>query len=135
MRIRSVLLSSLALIFTLALAAQADDPPILILHNGKIATVDKDFRIAEAIAIRDDKILAVGSNDEVLKLKEDKTAVIDLGGKLVLPGLIDSHVHPGSAAMHEFSHPIPEMETIEDVLAYIKSRAEAQEPGTWINVS
>src|SRR5688500_6064265 len=119
--------------FLLASPALAAEPPTLILHNGKIATVDKDFRIAEAIAIRDVKILAVGSNDEVLKLKEDKTAVIDLGGKLVLPGLIDSHVHPGSAAMHEFSHPIPEMETIEDVLAYIKSRAEAQEPGTWIN--
>jgi predicted amidohydrolase YtcJ len=109
--------------------------PTLILHHGKIATVDKDFRIAEAIAIRDDKILAVGSNDDILNLKGEKTELIDLGGKLVLPGLIDSHVHPGSAAMHEFSHPIPEMETIEDVLAYIKSRAEAQEPATWINVS
>jgi predicted amidohydrolase YtcJ len=115
--------------------ALAADPPTLILHNGKIATVDKDFRIAEAMAIRDDKITAVGSNDDILKLKDDKTELVDLGGKFVLPGLIDSHVHPGSAAMHEFSHPIPEMETIEDVLAYIKSRAEAQEPGTWINVS
>lgn len=125
------------LLIALLLATQifAADPPTLILHHGKIATVDKDFRIAEAIAIRDDKILAVGGNDEILKLKDAKTDVVDLGGKLVLPGLIDSHVHPSSAAMHEFSHPIPEMETVEDVLAYIKSRAEAQEPGTWINVS
>jgi predicted amidohydrolase YtcJ len=125
----------LAIAALLASQAIAGDPPTLILQNGKIATVDNNFRIAEAIGIRDDKIIAVGSNDEVLKLGGDKTEVVDLDGKLVLPGLIDSHVHPSSAAMHEFSHPIPEMETIDDVLAYIKSRAEAQESGTWINVS
>lgn len=126
--------SSLLIAFLLAAPALAAEPATLILHHGKIATVDKDFRIAEAIAVRGDKIVAVGSDDDVLKLKGDETELVDLEGKLVLPGLIDSHVHPGSAAMHEFDHPIPEMETIEDVLAYIKSRAEAQEPGTWINV-
>jgi predicted amidohydrolase YtcJ len=115
--------------------SRADEPPTLILHHAKIATVDKDFRLAEAIAIHDEKIVVVGKNDEVLKLKGNKTEVVDLGGKFVLPGLIDSHVHPGSAAMHEFSHPVPDMETIADVLAYIKSRAEAQEPGTWVSVS
>ena len=113
----------------------AAEPATLILHHGKIATVDEEFRIADAIAIRDAKIIAVGTSDEVLKLRGDGTEVIDLAGKLVLPGLIDSHMHPGSAAMHEFSHPVPDMETIEDVLAYIKSRAEAQQPGEWINVS
>ena len=51
--------------------------------------------------------------------------LVDLGGKFVLPGLIDSHTHPTGAAMHEFDHPVPDMETIADVLAYIKSRAEA----------
>src|SRR5688500_1081254 len=51
-----------------------------------------------------------------------------------LPGLIDSHVHANSASMHEFDHPIPEMETIADVLAYVKSRTEAVPEGGWIIV-
>src|SRR3954462_6599014 len=130
----SLILGLSALLCTAPVSFAADSPT-LILHHGKIATVDKNFRIAEAIAIREEKIVAVGTNDDVLKLKGEKTELVDLQGKFVLPGLIDSHVHPSSAAMHEFSHPVPDMETIADVLAYIKSRAEAQQPGTWINVS
>lgn len=112
----------------------AAQPPNLILHHGKIATVDKQFSVAEAVAIRGERIVAVGKNDEVLATKGDATKLVDLGGKLVLPGLIDSHVHPSSAAMHEFDHPIPEMESMADVLAYIKSRAAALPEGSWINV-
>src|SRR5262245_12550765 len=108
--------------------------PELILHHGKIATVDKAFSIAEAIAIRGDAIARVGKNDEVLATKDDSTKLIDLGGKFVLPGLIDSHTHPTGAAMHEFDHPVPDMETIADVLAYIKSRAAALPEGSWISV-
>jgi len=117
-----------------AMQSAAAQPPELILHHGKIATVDKQFSIAEAVAIRGERIVAVGKNDEVLATKGDATKLVDLGGKLILPGLIDSHVHPSSAAMHEFDHPIPEMESMADVLAYIKSRAAALPEGSWINV-
>lgn len=109
-------------------------PPDFILHHGKIATVDKDFSIAEAIGIRGERIVQVGSNNEVLRTKGAATRLIDLGGKLVLPGLIDSHTHPTGAAMHEFDHPVPDMETIADVLAYIRSRAAALPRGSWIPV-
>ena len=102
-------------------AADAD----LILHHGKVVTVDPAFSIRQAIAVQGGKILQVGSNDDVLKTRGPRTEVIDLGGKTVLPGLIDSHVHPGGAAMTEFDHPIPDMETVQDVLAYIRSRAKA----------
>jgi predicted amidohydrolase YtcJ len=112
----------------------AAQPPDLILHGGKIATVDKAFSLAEAIAVRGDRIVAVGKNEEVIALKGDGTKVVDLEGKFVLPGLIDSHVHPSSASLHEFDHPVPDMESIADVLAYIKSRAETLPAGTWINV-
>ena len=91
-------------------------------------------RLNEAIAIRGERIVAVGKNAEVLATKGDATKLVDLGGKLVLPGLIDSHVHPSGASMHEFDHPIPEMESIADVLAYIKSRAAALPEGSWISV-
>ena len=114
-----------------ALNAWAAD---LILHNGKIAVVDDPFSIHQAIAIEDGKVLRSGSNAEILRLRDDDTEVVDLEGKLVLPGLIDSHVHSASACMHEFDHPIPEMENIAEVLDYIRSRAQALPKGDWIVV-
>lgn len=120
---------SLAFAFP-ALAA----PPDVILHHGKIVTVDKDFSVAEAIAIRAGKIEQVGKNDAVLATKGETTKLIDLGGKMVLPGLIDSHVHANGASMHEFDHEIPSMETIADVLAYVKSRTQVVPEGSWIVV-
>lgn len=108
--------------------------PALILHHGKVITVDKNFSIAEAIAIEaDGRIAAVGSNDEVLALKNDATQQLDLAGKTVLPGLMDSHVHPG-AAMTEFDHEIPTMETIADVLAYVSGRVKVSQSGELISV-
>ncbi|MEY4393501.1 MAG: hypothetical protein RL595_750 [Planctomycetota bacterium] len=104
----------------------------LIITNARVATVDKNFTITEAMAIKDGKILATGSMEMVLKHKGSKTTIRDLADKLVLPGLIDSHVHPMGAAMHEFDHPIPHFETIQDVLDYIKARAKVLPKGEWI---
>ncbi|PYV44656.1 MAG: amidohydrolase [Acidobacteria bacterium] len=112
------------------LAQEAD----LILHHGKIVTVDKQFTVQEAIAIKGNRILRVGRNQDLSKLQGKRTKMVDLGGKTVLPGLIDSHVHPSAACMTEFDHPIPEMETIADVLNYVKSRASALKPGEWVQV-
>lgn len=112
-------------------AQQAD----LILHNGKIVTVDPQFRIAEAIAVTGDRIAAVGSNADVLKLAGPQTQRVDLRGKTVLPGLIDSHVHSIAASMYEFDHTVPEMETIADVLKYFESRAKVVPEGKWIRLS
>lgn len=104
----------------------------LILYHGKIVTVDPRFRVVDSIAIRGDRIVAVGAREEVARLAGPETRQIDLKGKTVLPGLIDSHLHAAEAAMYEFDHPIPEMETISDVLRYIKSRAAIAKEGEWI---
>ena len=122
------------LLATAPASAIAADDADLILHHGKVVTVDDKFTVAEALAIGGERILAVGSNAEVLKLASPTTRQIDLAGKTIIPGLIDSHVHPGAASMYEFDHPIPEMDTIADVLHYIQSRAEVLEPGQWIAV-
>lgn len=119
----------------LAAAQGAERPPDLILHNGRIITVDQKFSIAEAIAIQGERIAAVGSNEAILKLAGPATRKIDLLGKTVMPGLIDSHAHPTGASMHEFDHTVPEMDTIADVLEYVRSRAAALGPGQWIRVS
>ncbi len=109
-------------------------PPDLVLHHGKIVTVDPRFRVAEAMAVRGDRILAVGDDEEVLSLAGDDTRRIDLAGKTVLPGLIDSHCHPAMASAYEFDHRVPRMDTIADVLRYIKSRAAQLEPGEWVRL-
>ena len=110
-------------------------PPDLIVHHGKIATVDEKFSLAEALAVRGDRIVAVGKNDDVLKLAGSQTKLVDLQGRTVIPGLCDSHVHATGASMYEFDHPIPEMDTVADVLKYIAARAEAMDDGEWIAVS
>jgi predicted amidohydrolase YtcJ len=120
---------ALAVGATAAAGAEAD----FILLHGKIVTVDRQFSIHSAMAIQGDRILKVGSDEEVLQTKGPATVTYNLEGKMVLPGLIDSHLHPG-AAMTEFDHPIPVMETIQDVLDYIKSRASTQPAGQWIEV-
>ena len=113
----------------------AATPPDLILHNGKVLTIDKDFSIQQAVAIRGDKLQAVGASAEVLAMRGPDTRLVDLQGKTVLPGLIDSHVHPVAASLTEFDHPIPAMDTIADVLNYVRARADALDDGEWIEVS
>ena len=106
----------------------------LILHSGKIATVDREFSIRQAVAVKGDRLILVGTNADVMKLRGPTTRVVDLGGKLVLPGLIDSHTHPTGACMTEFDHPVPDMETIQDVLDYIQKRAQILGEGEWVVV-
>jgi predicted amidohydrolase YtcJ len=74
-------------------ALKAQSAPDMILHNGKILTVDAQFSTVEAIAVQGDKIAAVGSNQEVLALAGPNTTKVDLKGRTVIPGLVDTHIH------------------------------------------
>lgn len=113
--------------------ARAQSPePELILHHGKVVTVDSRFSIQEAIAIRGGRIVQVGANAEVLARKGPRTEVVDLGGQTVLPGLIDCHAHPLSSSLVEFDHAIPEMDSVQEVLDYFAARAKVAPEGQWI---
>ncbi len=68
--------------------------PELILMNGRIATVDHSRPVAEAVAIHNGRFISVGSNQEIMRLRASNTETIDLGGRTVIPGLNDSHMHP-----------------------------------------
>jgi predicted amidohydrolase YtcJ len=129
---RCWLLLAILLISAASVSAQ---PPDLIVHHGKIVTVDEKFSVAEALAVRGERIVAVGNDDNVVKLAGPDTKFVDLQGRTVIPGLCDSHVHATGASMYEFDHPIPEMDTVADVLKYIAARAEALDDGEWIAIS
>ena len=118
----------------LLFAAPAVAQPNLVLHNGKIVTVDESFSIVEAMAVRGDRIQGVGTNSAILKLVGPTTTVVDLQGRTVIPGLCDSHVHAPAASLYEFDHPIPDMETVADVLQYVAARANILPEGDWIVV-
>ncbi len=106
----------------------------LILHGGKVVAVDEKFSIHQAIAISEGRILAIGTDAEVAKLKGPRTEMLNLAGRMVIPGLMDSHTHPAGASLTEFDHPVPAMETIQDVIDYVAGRAQILPAGEWIVV-
>jgi predicted amidohydrolase YtcJ len=122
----ALLLSGLA-----APAADAD----LIIHNGKVITVDPAFRVVEAAAVKGGRITATGTSATILR--EERTAstkVVNLNGKTVLPGLIDAHVHALEAGLSEFRTPLPVLDSIAAIQDYIRAAARARPEGTWIVV-
>ena len=111
--------------------AEAD----LILHNGKIVTVDAGFSVKQAVAIRGDRIAAVGSDQAILNAERGAhTKLIDLHGRMVLPGLFDSHVHPLGGALSEFRAPLPVLDSFAAVQSFIRQQAAKTPPGEWIVV-
>lgn len=125
------LLAVLTTLTDLVAAADAD----LILHNAKVVTVDQRFRVHQAVAIKDTKIVAVGASAAILKQERgSKTAVIDLAGKTVLPGLVDAHVHALGAALSEFKNPLPPLDSFASVNTYIAQQAAKTAKGEWIVV-
>jgi len=117
-----------ALLFALPAFADAD----LIVHRAKVVTVDDRFSVAEALAVRDGKVVAVGTDAEVMKHNGPKTTVIDAGGKMVLPGLMDSHVHPTGAALSEWKEALPDPRSLKDVFTFIREKARTTPEGGWI---
>jgi predicted amidohydrolase YtcJ len=106
-----------------------------ILVNGKILTADQRFSIHQALAIRDGKIRAVGTSTEMRKLSGPRTQVIDLGGRTVIPGLIDSHMHAIRAASFFATETnwagVP---TLAEALDRIRQSAREKKPGEWVIV-
>jgi len=127
------MLRNLALLVCVAALANGADAD-LILHNGKIVTVDAKFSIAQAVAAKDGHIVAVGSDAGVLRERGPRTRVIDLHGRTVLPGLFDSHVHALEAGLSEFRAPLPSLDSFDAVRAYLREQARKTPKGGWIVV-
>jgi predicted amidohydrolase YtcJ len=131
---RALPIAALALTLAAATPAAAQTPPAdIVLLNGKIVTVDNRFTIAEAIAIRGRRIVAVGTNAEIEKLKGPQTRTIALNGRTVIPGLIDNHSHWVRAAEHNELR-FDGVTTRKRAIALLTERVRAAKPGEWIAV-
>src|SRR6266540_1198525 len=115
-----------AAVFALAAATfvHAQAGVDLILTNGKIITVDDRFSIAQAIAIRGDRFVAVGTNQDITRMAGPNTRRIDLGGKAVIPGLIDAHAHLMRAAeTWAIEARFDDVDSRKQALAIVKAKA------------
>lgn len=114
------------------LAAQ-EPPADLVLLGGKVVTVDARFSIVQAAAVRGDRIVRVGTDQEVLRLVGPATRRIDLRGRTVIPGLIDNHMHllrAGTTWQREVR--LDGVNSRKQALAMLRSRVEATPPGEWV---
>ena len=130
-RLLAVLLYALCAVPALADGLFADR----VLVNGRILTVDADDSIAEAVAIRNGKIVAVGSNEKILALLGPATDHIDLQGLTATPGLVDSHVHFSSGGLQRLSNldlSYPRVKSIEEVVSTVRLQVAGSESQQWI---
>lgn len=142
----SIWIATIAIIFSVTVGS-AQQTPDTVLHNGKVLTVDANFATAQAVAVRGDRIVAVGTDDEVLSLAGPNTLRIDLKGRTVTPGLIHTHVHLqsiggygrelGAAKSRQIPLRVRGMKTPDEVLQQIRDVIQAFkfEPGQWLYFS
>ena len=121
-------------VLSLLAGCSAGDGADLILHNGQVLTVNAQDEVAEAIAVRDGLILAVGSDAQIMALQDEHTEVVDLQGSTVLPGFVAAHEHPtlsavfgGAADLSGFTHT-----RNAEVWAALKAAVAKADQGDWV---
>ena len=133
---RNCLLSLLVLVFCIVLPgqnrAQSSPAADLIITNAKIWTVDKSLPVAQAVAVIGDRIVAVGSSTDVEAWRGPHTQVIDAGGKLLLPGFNDAHVHFVSGGRQLDSIQLNDATSAQEFARRIGERAKVTPKGEWI---
>ena len=118
------------LIYLVSFGAHAVDT---IVVNGKIVTVDDRFTITQALAIKNQRVVATGSNADIRKLADGNTKVIDVKGRTVIPGLIDNHSHWIRAAEHDELR-FDGVTARKRALAMLAERVRTAKPGEWVSV-
>lgn len=116
-----------------SLAAEASLAPELAVLNGTVYTVDDRQPRAEALGVRQGRFVAVGSNDEIRKLVDRDTQIIDASGMTVVPGFIDAHTHPADSGVYELLLVNCDLRTIAEIQSAIRARAAKAPAGQWVN--
>ncbi len=109
--------------------------PDLILHGGKIATMDKDDRFVSALAVHGGRIVAIGDDDDIRALAGQNTKIVGLEGRTAIPGIVDSHTHPDGYAARIASWEMVSPDRIasrDALLSRITALAEARGPDDWV---
>src|SRR3954463_13266812 len=130
---RSVKIAALLMALLAGLSIAPPQPGDTVLVNGKIVTVDDRFTIAEALAVRGGRVVAVGTSADIDKLRGPQTRVLDLGRRTVIPGLIDNHAHWIRAAEHNELR-FDGVTSRQQALKMLAARVGASKPGEWIAV-
>jgi hypothetical protein len=123
----------LAMVGAASLVGAQQPVPDLVLSNGKIITVDERFSIAQAVAVKGERIVAVGTNSEIVRLAGPNTRRIDLRGRAVIPGLIDNHMHllrAGSTWQWEVRW--DGVGSRKEALDMLRARTKAVSRGEWV---
>jgi predicted amidohydrolase YtcJ len=108
-------------------------PPDLILHGGNVITLDRSSRLAQAVAVRSGRIVAIGNSAALLKDAAPTTQLIDLGGRSVLPGLFDAHPHADREGLKARGGiPIAGLHSVADIAAVVAGAAQTTPVGEWI---
>jgi len=115
-----------------ALAQPSAAPADLIVTNARVYTADEARPLAEAFAVRDGRIVFVGSRQEAAVLKGTSTRVIDADGRTVIPGMVDAHAHFGGLAQKLRSVDLVGTRSYDEVIARVQARAKSLPAGTWI---
>ncbi|OGU64476.1 MAG: hypothetical protein A2W30_05505 [Ignavibacteria bacterium RBG_16_36_9] len=113
--------------------SQSDNFPDIILFNGKIFTSSEENLYTEAIAIKGEKIIAVGKNDEIKKLLSNDTKIIDLEGRTVIPGINDAHIHCPYLLIPVWFNMKSDNPSITDILDSLKRGTREYPAGTWLS--
>lgn len=122
------LLAGAAMAVAFASPALAKEQVDLILHHARVLTVDKDFTVNTAVAVKGERVVATGGED--LLEQYDATKVVDLGGRTVMPGFIDAHLHPFPVAPSDI--PVAQARSVAEVQAMLREKAKQLGPGKWI---
>ena len=130
-------LGALALLFVVTRSPQATQPPPLVaadllLTNARIVTVDDELPAAEAVAVRGDRIMALGGSAELQRYAGTATRVIDLHGQLVIPGFVESHGHFSGLGEARLQLNLTDTTSWAEIVARVASAATDAKPGEWI---
>lgn len=120
------------LAFGLAACGPRVQPADLVLTNGHVATVDPAHPVAEAIAIRGDRIEAVGTTREIKAYIGQKTEVVDLAGRFAMPGFIESHAHFTGVGAAKMQLELMKTRTWDEIASMVAEAAKKAKPGEWI---
>jgi predicted amidohydrolase YtcJ len=110
---------------------RAEEPEV-VLYNGNIWTVDEGQPRAQAVAISKGRFLAVGSNEDLLRLATARTRKIDLAWKAVFPGFNDAHAHPVESGVEHLRKVACDKDSIEQIKALLHERSKSTPPGQWV---